>query len=42
MQGTMTIVLYGYGKKKACWSSNAPSNTPTTKVTFGLFDLGSP
>jgi len=36
----MIVVLHGYGKKKkACWSSNAPSNKPTTKVAFGLFDL---
>jgi hypothetical protein len=42
MQGTMIITLHGYGKKKTSWSSNAPSNTPTTKITFGLFDLGSP
>jgi hypothetical protein len=35
----MTVVLHGYGKKEACWSSIAPSNKPTTKVAFGFFDL---
>jgi hypothetical protein len=27
-------------KKEGCWSSNAPFSKPTTKITFGLFDLG--
>jgi hypothetical protein len=37
----MIIILHGYRKKKDdCWSNNAPSNKPTTKVPSRPFDLG--